>query len=194
MVGKILIGILAIGTVAGCTDYDEPIAASDSNSISSGRLTTYLCYDVNESDRVVDGVRASFDIIARTKRKTSQTMPDFKMGWDHFKDYALYEANISYHTIKPDPDNPGPYPKQNVFKYKNVDFKYDNGDLILKIPKDDNFPACQIWFKKTSKNSEHKIGEHKCEFEKSDVGYRAATFDFACGREGKIGMFSEPKL
>ena len=201
MYHKALITALVVGTLAGCVDNDAPRATSDDkstvenndNPISSGRLTHYFCKDLIGSDRL-DDVRATFNIKARTKRKISQTMPDFKMARDHFKEYALYEADISYYTFNPDPNNLGSYVKQNIFKYKNVDFKYDNGDLILTTPVDDGLPTCQIWFKKTSKNSEHKIGKHRCKFEKNDMGYRAENFDFSCGREGKIRMFSEPKL
>jgi len=194
MVRKILIGVLAVGTFAGCSEgtiveTDDTIVETTS-PISGGRLTSYLCKNVADSE-ISDDVRASLDITARTKIKTSKTMPNFKMGSHHFKDYTLYEADISYNTHRPDPDNPGSFTKQDVFEYKNVDFKYDNQDLILMIAEDENLPACQIRFEKVSKNSRHKIGKHTCEFEKNDVGYRAATFDFACGRSGKIGIFRE---
>jgi len=106
----------------------------------------------------------------------------------NLKGFALYEADINYQTSTPNPDNPGSFIARNIFEYKNVEFEYDKKELILKIPQDGSLPACQLRFAKDG-----KMGEHKCEFEKNNVGYRAVTFDFSCDRWGKIGVFTEPE-
>lgn len=193
MMYKSLIGALALCAVTACMDSAEPIAESNDSPTSGGLAPSYYCSDVVESDSL-NSVRATFEIAARVKRKTSKTQQSFKMGGDYLKRYTLYEADIKYRTFKPNPENPDSSKKQNIFEYKNVKFEYENQNIILKTPQDNNLPACKIRFEKRSKNSEHKIGVHKCEFNKNDMGYRAATFEFKCIRAGKIAPFTEPEL
>ena len=126
------------------------------------------------------------------KLKTSETTPDFKMAGRSFKGYEIYKAELSYYTNKrnsDNSDNSDTYTTVNKFDYDVVDFEYDNKDLIFKIPQDGNLPACQMKFKKR-----RKIGEHRCEFEKSDAGHRATAFKVSCFQFGKTGLLSEDQL
>lgn len=171
---KWIIGSLAICTLAGCADNSGPIVYKV--------FSPYQCSGKVNSEYTLN-------MLFRVKPKTSQTIPDFKMAPVYFKGSELYEVDVSYHIYVPPPRNSNLHATHSVFDYDNIDFEYDNKDLILKIPEVDTLPACQIRFKKG-----RKTGKQTCEFENNDAPHRATTFKLSCLSSGKIGTTREEDL
>jgi len=189
---KTLIGTLLACTLTACSDNAAPIVKTDDILTSGGFILAYICRGKTEADSLAD-VEANLEISVRVKSKTSQTQPDFIMPRGHIKGIAAYQADIIYYMYQPDPVRQGNFVRHNIFEYNNIDFDYDNQDLILKVPQDDNLPTCEMRFIKNNESSS-LIGTHKCKFEKNDVGYRAVTFNVLCANVGKLGVFTEPDL
>jgi len=159
---KWLIRSLAIGMLTACTE-SRPLPAGISGS--------YNCKDLADPSRgfMIDTVIRLKDIENPPYTQTGISKGYPGLRW---KDYELHRANINYY---PHQRNPDASSTQGPFKYENIDVEYEDNRLILKIPELAGLPACEIRFDKDG-----KVGEHKCNFEKSDLGHRAETFNVEC--------------
>ena len=182
MIYKILIGSLAICTLAGCVADSGPVSEDDDKPATHGLFSPYQC-----KDRANSGY--TFNILVKMRPKTSQTTSDLKVIGSLHKGLELYQVNLNYFIFEPAPSNSNLHTTHSDINYNNVDFEYNTQDLILKIPKSDTLPACQIRFKKGG-----KTGQQTCEFENNDASHRATTYKFSCVSAGKTGLIPEEEL
>lgn len=162
MIYKVLIGSLTICALTACVEKTR-IAAVKTNS--------YECIDLADSNRafIIDVIVKLKDPEnpLRTKLGIHRVHPGLR--WNHYK---LDKADVHYYTQIEYQDS---YKTSRQFTYENIDFAQDNNNLILKTPKDEDLPACEIKFDESG-----EFAEHKCAFEKDDVQHRTSTFNVKC--------------
>ena len=159
---KILIVSLAMSALAACVEK-RPISSIQTNS--------YDCKDLAGSNGGL-----IIDVVVELKDR--ENPPHTKLGirraypglrWKHYK---LYKANVHYYTRI---EYQNSYKTNLHFEYENIDFAHENNRLIIKTPRDEGLPACEIKFDESG-----EFAEHKCDFEKDDVQNRTSTFKVNC--------------
>jgi len=162
MFHKIAIMALAICALVGCTE---------SRPLPAGLGIGYECqYQANPNKGIsINGIKQLKDLENPPYTKSLIRKSYSGLHWKHYK---LHSANIIYYMRPTDVDT---YNSHKSFEYKNIDFEYINDSLVIKIPEDEDMPACEIKFDKNG-----VLGEHKCTFESNDKAHRAKTFKIEC--------------
>ena len=121
---------------------------------------------------------SGIDIVVETHAIRAQKSPEFDISGLRLNGHTLYEVDIRYYDSNIDGSDAQP-----SLEYKNVEFEYENRDLIIKVPETDGFPNCRVKMRQSN-----QVVDHICEPELTDKGNRAKTFSMKCSRQGKMGF------